>query len=110
MKNKLFFSNSTCRLAVMLIVLISAFAGCSRHPKATSRESLEFIKQVYTACNTKDSKRLAVCELRLAELQSESKISEDESKSFRRVLDIASKGDWKSAQYKAFQFAKDQVR
>ena len=110
MKTKYFLSRSGCRLAVMLTVVLSLFVGCSRHPKATSRESLDFIKQVYTACNTKDAKRLATCEKRLAELQSGEKISKEEIKSFKRVLEIASKGDWESAQNIALQAAKDQVR
>jgi len=53
---------------------------------------------------------LAACEERLAELQSEEKISEEEIKSFQRVLAIASKGDWESAQDLALCFAKDQVQ
>ncbi len=89
---------------------LSLFAGCRQHPKATSRESLEFIKQVYTACNTKNAQRLAACKERLAELQLEEKVSKEEIKSFQRVLAIASNGDWDSAQNLAFQFAKDQVR
>jgi len=110
MTNSFSISHRSFRLSILLLIVFSLLAGCSQHPKATSRESLEFIKQVYTACNTKDSKRLALCEKRLAELQSEDKISKEEVKSFRRVLEIASKGDWESAQDIAFQFAKDQIR
>lgn len=93
-----------------LFFLIALAAGCSKHPKATSRDSLDFIKQVYTACNTRDAKRLVACEKRLAELESEKKISVDEVKSFQRVIDIASKGDWEAAQSMALRFAQDQVR
>jgi len=110
MKTRIFLSSNACRCAVMLIAVLSLFAGCSRHPKATSRESLEFVQQVYTACNTKNTKRLAACEERLLKLQAEEKISEEEIKSFQRVLAIASKGDWESAQDLALCFAKDQVQ
>jgi hypothetical protein len=51
-----------------------------------------------------------VCEERLAELESEGKISKEEIKSFKRVLEIAGKGEWESAQAIALQFAQDQVR
>ena len=101
------------RFRVSLALLFLALAivvGCSRHPKATSRDSLDFIKQVYTACNTRDAKRLAACEERLAELESEKKISVEEVKSFRRAIDIALKGDWEAAQTMALKFAQDQVR
>jgi hypothetical protein len=94
----------------MLVAVLSLLAGCRQHPKATSRESLDFIKQVYTACNTKNAKRLSACEERLAELQAQEKISKVEIKSFQRVLGIASKGEWESAQLLALQFAKDQIR
>ena len=110
MTNNSYRSHCPLRLSMLLLIACSLLTGCSQHPKATSRESLEFIKQVYTACNTQDSKRLASCEERLAELQSEEKISKEEVKSFKRVLEIASKGDWESAQDIAFQFAKDQIR
>jgi len=110
MTNSFSILHRSFRLSTLFLIVSTLIVGCSQHPKATSRESLEFIKQVYTACNTKDSKRLALCEKRLAELQSEDKISKEEVKSFRRVLEIASKGDWESAQDIAFQFAKDQIR
>jgi hypothetical protein len=96
---------------VAAILVASAFCvGCSKHPKATSRDSLEYIKQVYTACNTKNAKRLAACEDRLIELESEGKISQQEIKSFLIVLETAKKGDWESAQTMALKYAQDQVR
>ena len=98
-------------LFVVAILVTSAFCmGCNKHPKATTRDSLEYIKQVYTACNTKNAKRLAACEERLVELESESKISQQEIKSFRIVLETANKGDWESAQTMALKYAQDQVR
>jgi len=110
MTNSFYISRRTYRLSMFLLIASTLLAGCSRHPKATSRESMDFIKQVYTACNTKDLKRLALCEERLAELQSEEKISKEEVKSFKRVLEIALKGQWESAQDIAYQYAKDQIR
>jgi len=95
---------------MMILVALILIAGCGRHPRATSRESLEFIKQVYTACNTKDSKRLATCKERLLELQLKENISKEEVKSFERLLETASQGEWETAQNAALQFARDQVR
>ncbi len=99
-----------CQFGFLLLIGSSLFAGCSRHPNATSRESMEFIKQVYTACNTKNAKRLALCKDRLAELESEGKISKEEIKSFKIVLDLAGKGEWESAQSMAMKYAQDQIR
>ena len=83
--------------------------GCSRHPKATSRDSLDFIKQVYTACNTKSVKRLTECERRFAELKEGGKMSEEEAKSFQEILGMAKDAKWDLAQGKALQFARDQT-
>ena len=110
MKTRFLLTSGTCLFIVILITALSLSIGCRQNPKATTRESLEFIKQVYTACNTKDTKRLTACEARFSELKSNEKISKAEIKSFQRVLDMASKGEWGSAQDLALQFAKDQVR
>ncbi|AMV31568.1 hypothetical protein VN12_05575 [Pirellula sp. SH-Sr6A] len=98
------------RHSVLLVIAAILLGGCSQHPKATSKESLEFIKQVYTACNTKNQKRLAECVERLAELESEGKVSGEEITSFKKVLEMAGEGEWESAQTMALRFASDQVR
>jgi hypothetical protein len=95
-------------LPVLLLVMLAL--GCRQHPKATSRESMEFIKQVYTACNTKNRERLDACVTKLSELESDGKISKKEVESFERVIEIAKKGDWESAQRVSLQYAQDQVR
>jgi hypothetical protein len=84
--------------------------GCSRHPQATSRESMEFIKQVYTACNTKNESRLAECEKKLSKLKEAKQVGEREVKSFEIILKLAREAQWKQAQNIAMQFAQDQVR
>lgn len=110
MTSKLQYPDRAFQFGILLLIASAFCAGCSQHPKATSRESLDLIKQVYTACNTKNAKRLAACEERLAELESEGKISKEEVKSFRKVLEVASKGDWESAQTIAMKYARDQIR
>ena len=95
-------------IAIMLLMVV--VFGCSRYPKATSRESMDFIKQVYTACNTKKLERLAACKERLAELESEQKISTPEIQAFKQILELASQGDWETAQSMALKLAQDQVR
>ncbi|MDX1924867.1 MAG: hypothetical protein SFV81_00030 [Pirellulaceae bacterium] len=97
------------QLIAMMLFMMVVF-GCSRYPKATSRESMDFIKQVYTACNTKNEGRLAACKEHLAELESEQKITAPELQSFKQILELASKGDWETAQSMALKMAQDQVR
>jgi len=98
-------------ILALLICLIAAILlqGCGRHPKATSRDSLDFIKQVYTACNTKSLKRLAECERRFADLKEAGKMSTAEAKSFQEILEMAKDAKWDVAQGKAMQFARDQT-
>ena len=110
MTNRVQTKRNAYPIVTLLLIGASLFVGCSQHPKATSRDSLDLIKQVYTACNTKNAKRLAACEEQLAALESEGKISKQEVKSFRKVLDLAGKGDWDSAQTMALKYAKDQIR
>ena len=92
------------------LVLISLLSGCREHPAVTSRESLDLIKQVYTACNTRNSQRLEKCRQAYAELVEKGMLSEAERASFTRILDTAASGDWETAQASSLQFARDQVR
>jgi hypothetical protein len=110
MTNGNWILNGSRRKGLLLLIVMVLPMGCGRHPKATTRDSMEFIKQVYTACNTKNSKRLADCESRLADLESDGMISKEEIQSFKRVLSLAAQGEWESAQKIALQYAQDQVR
>lgn len=96
------------RYSVLMLVLL--LAGCREHPQVTSRESLDFIKQVYTACNTRSAERLSACNRKLDELVAQGQLSEAEQNSFRGILSSAQAGDWDAAQRSSLQFARDQVR
>ena len=87
-----------------------AACGCREHPRVTSRESLDLIKQVYTACNTQNTERLSKCKVALDELSSKGELSPAELKSFEKILRLAEAGEWQAAQRESLQFARDQVR
>lgn len=89
---------------------LACLSGCREHPQVTSRESLDFIKQVYTACNTRSADRLTACRSKLDTMVAEGQLSEAEQNSFREILSTAESGDWESAQKSSLQFARDQVR
>jgi serine protease inhibitor len=95
---------------VVLLALMTNGVGCGRYPKVTSRESLDFIKQVYTACNTQNKTRLSECEIQLEKLVESGKIGADESTAFRNVIQLAKDGRWEESQNRALKFARDQVR
>lgn len=95
--------------ATILVVCLT-LSGCGRHPKATTRESLDLIKQVYTACNTKNIDRLTACEKRFAELRESGKLSDNEAASFQKAIGLAKDSKWQQAQDLALRFAQDQVR
>ncbi len=97
------------RLGLMTITCLLA-SGCREHPKVTSRESQDLIKQFYTACNTRNIERLNECQTKLQQLETEGAISPAESESFNRILQQARAGDWSNAQANSLQFARDQVR
>ncbi len=94
----------------LLWLSVAASVGCRQHPQVSSRESLEFIKQVYTACNTRSPERLAACRSKYEQLVSLSQLSDREQKSFRAIIASAEAGDWEAAQKSSLQFARDQVR
>lgn len=91
-------------------LMLCSMMGCREHPRVTSRESLDFIKQVYTACNTRNQERLTVCRQKLDELAASGELSEAEQESFRSIISSAESGDWASAQRSSLQFARDQMR
>lgn len=97
-------------LAVLLFaVLLVWWPGCRTYPPVRSRESLDLIKLVYTACNTKDAARLANAEKAVEKLRADGKLSEQEDKAFTRIIGLAKGGDWATAEKEALRFAQDQV-
>ncbi len=96
--------NLLCLIALVLI------GGCRSYPEVTTAESQEFIKQVYTACNTRSIERIDKCSERLRELTSDQKVSEVEAAAFERIISLARTNDWAAAQEQALTFAQRQVR
>lgn len=94
----------------IMCLLMCCLAGCREHPRVTSAESLEFIKQVYTACNTKNSERLTACRSKFDELISQGQLGPAEQESFRKILGMAEAGEWQEAERSSLQFARDQIR
>lgn len=95
-------------LCSALLALLTC-SGCREHPRVTSRESLDLIKQVYTACNTRNVQRLDKCKADIAELSQSGQLTVAEKNSFERIMQLAEAGDWEKAQLKSLQFARDQV-
>lgn len=103
-------SCSAVLLVVLLAGLLLTAGGCSSYPEVSSAESQQFIKQVYTACNTQNAERLRKCDERLMELVEAKLVTDREQAAFQRILDSAKSGDWETAQAKALDFAQRQVR
>jgi hypothetical protein len=94
-------------LGVLVILLL---VGCNTQPRATTAESMELIKKVYTACNTKNTERLEKAEAELKTLVDQQLISEDERVEFESIITQAREGQWEKAQNRALSFAEAQVR
>ncbi len=105
-------SSPISRLVQVCVVgcLLLLMAGCRERPQVTSRHSLDLIKQVYTACNTRNPERLARCRQKYDQLVAQGELSDAEQASFQRILQSADSGDWPAAQSASLQFARDQVR
>jgi hypothetical protein len=94
-------------LAVLLVLIW--WPGCRQYPVVTSEESLKLIKQLYTACNTKDSVRLAKAEQDFEKAVQDGKMTTAEKKAFTQILGLAKAGQWERAEKAAFRFAQDQL-
>lgn len=88
---------------------ILAWSGCRQYPTVSSRESMNLVKSLYTACNTRDSERLSKVEQKLDMLVREDKVTPAEQAAFRRIISLAQAGDWASAERAAHRFAQDQI-
>lgn len=108
MNSKAPFKHYVC--LALLMTLCMGLYGCSSHPEATSPESMNLIKQVYTAVNSKNEQRLGDCELKLKSLIESQKVDQAEAKAFEEIIGLARQGDWERAQSRALQFAEAQVR
>ncbi len=96
--------------AVLGVLVMLMLVGCNTQPQATTAESMELIKQVYTACNTKNMERLEKAEAKLKTLVDQQVISEDERVEFESIIAQARAGQWEEAQSRALSFAEAQVR
>jgi len=94
-------------LAVPLLVIW--WPGCRQYPPVSSRESLSLMRLLYTACNTRDEKRLAEVEKGVEKLTREGKMSPEERVGFDKIIGMARAGDWQRAEQSSFKFAQDQV-
>jgi len=83
--------------------------GCRQYPPVSSRESLRLMKLLYSACNTKDDKRLAEVEKGLEKLTRDGKMAPAEREAFDKIVATAKAGKWEKAEEAAFRFAQDQV-
>ena len=83
--------------------------GCKKYPPVSSKESLELMKLLYSACNTRDTERLERVEKGVTELAAEGKMTDEEKKTFDQIIGWARAGKWEKAEDAAFKFAKDQV-
>jgi hypothetical protein len=98
---------------LLILALASAYVWWPRwkiYPEVTSRESLQLMKLLYSACNTKDPKRLNQVEINLKKLISQGKVNETEQAAYAQIIEQAKAGEWKSAEAASFRFAEDQVR
>jgi hypothetical protein len=92
-----------------VVLLVIWWPGCRQYPAVTSRESLGLMKLLYSACNTKDTERLAKVEQGVEKAINQGKMSPQEQQAFARIIGMARTGDWPSAERAAFKFAQDQV-
>lgn len=97
-------------LGLLLALAWIWWPGCRTYPEVTSRESLDLVKALYSACNARNAEWLAKVEKEVNELSQDGKMSPQEQQSFRRIIALAKSGQWDEAQQASLTFAEDQVR
>lgn len=95
--------------ALALVVTLLWWPGCRQYPPVSSRENLDLIKLVYTACNTKNPQRLAMVEAKIDNAARSGEMSPQEEAGFRKIVALARGGDWQAAEAAALRFAQDQI-
>jgi hypothetical protein len=90
-------------------VALGLWLNRRQYPPVTSREALHALQLLNTACNTRDGKRLADAERRLADLDRQGKLSPGEKVGFEAIVGLAKAGRWAEAEAAAFRMAQDQV-
>jgi hypothetical protein len=78
------------------------------YPPVSSGTSLVLIKQLYTACNTKNLALLDKFEQRLSREQQQGQVSPAEANHFQEISSQARAGEWEAASKSAYRFARDQ--
>jgi len=94
---------------VGVALLVVYWPGCRSYPPVSSPESLQLMRRLYSACNTRNSQWLAETETRLAGLVAGGKVTPGERQAFEKIIAQAKAGDWAAAEAAAFKFAQDQV-
>ncbi|HAC92413.1 MAG TPA: hypothetical protein DCF63_17555 [Planctomycetaceae bacterium] len=92
------------------LCVILLLSGCHQQPEVNSREAMDLIKQVYTACNTKNAQRLSDSQKQFNQLLEEKLLSPAEESAFRKIFQLAQDDQWEAAQDQALSFAQAQVR
>lgn len=95
-------------LALLAVVPIKWWLARPIYPPVSSGTSLVLIKQLYTACNTKNTKLLDKFEERLLREHQGRQITDEELANFREIAAVARAGDWETSMKSAYRFAKDQ--
>ena len=98
---------------LVLLAFVSAYLwwpSWKTFPEVSSRESLQLLKQLYTACNTRSPERLQQVEIDLKKLIQQGKVGDAEQKAYLRLVALAQSGQWEEAARASLRFAQDQVR
>ncbi len=80
-------------LALLAVVAVKWWMARPVYPPVSSGTSLLLIKQLYTACNTKNVKLLDKFEERLQREHQNRQITDEELAHFREIASVARAGD-----------------
>jgi TolA-binding protein len=87
-----------------------ATAGCERMPAASSAKTVQVLAALRTAISVKSPERIEEMRQRIEEMHGQQELNDQEFEMMTRIIDMASSGDWKSAEQLCHRFQKAQIR
>ena len=100
----------TCGSRLAAVLLLVFLSGCPPYPEVTSPEALHLLGAIRTACSSQSQARLERVKQAADELQQSTQLSLNEYEAFRRILEMAERGEWEEAEQACYQYQKAQLR
>jgi hypothetical protein len=99
-----------CAIGLMIGAGLLTIAGCEQMPAASSAKTVQILATLRTAISVKSADRIAEIRGRIEELHSKNELNDRENEVLVKILDMATNGDWGSAEQLCHRFQRAQIQ